>query len=235
MNEKLSAPVQFVKLVWANAQGQDRHYGRIESYSRLNSSLQDALSLAITSGMIFKKGDFEYIAGHFGFEYWCGNDGHMSGERYYSRAVWSGNISACQSFEAWKKRKPFVFVNVSHGWDPGIEERLKIRLVIRSKFRWNGEDVEVTSFAEDGGCLVACSYHDKKTYPTKIRHQYKITWKDLQNAMRRIKRQKEIKEKLGINFRPWSTFTTWVVDLFELTFSGDQKTEEKFYAMFQTR
>ena len=176
-----SYPIQLLTTVWRGTNEVTGH-----SWERLNSSMQDGLSLAIKSGMKFDKDDFHYIADHFRFYYWGGNDRHMLGERYYIQACAMPNVSAAISFESWVSRKPFVADVVKYGWQEEIE-RPRGRLAIGSTLFWNGEKVTVTSFSEDQTYLVACSYKPGDEYPTKIKHQYKITHKDLKNYRAALK------------------------------------------------
>lgn len=187
---KLSPPIQMLQIVWENA---NKAMGF--SWQRLNSSMQDALSLAISAGMRFDPGDFKYIAENFRFDYWGGSDGHMFGERYYRQACNEPNKSACRAFEKWRSREPFIADNVNTGRYWGDSKMLsRSRLAIGFEFYWNGETVTVTSFSIDGSYLTACSYQEepKDEYaPAKIKHRYKITVKDLKTNHPELK-------KLGI-------------------------------------
>uniref|UniRef100_A0A6M3L7C9 Uncharacterized protein n=1 Tax=viral metagenome TaxID=1070528 RepID=A0A6M3L7C9_9ZZZZ len=215
---KLSPAVQLVDLVWRNSfKGK-----RVTSWTRFNGVLQDALGLAIEAGMIFDKADFQFINDSYQFGYWGGNDGHMLGERYYAMATRYKNVSASQSFEAWKQRPPYIFDDVFFDRFFGHEKFLHARLVIRSGFKWNNEAVWVTSFAEDGTYLVACSYKDRekneKGYPIgteKIEHLYKITVGDLRKERQRRKTLAHIykcADAMGTHFY------SWLADLLKITF-----------------
>ena len=191
MTKNLSAPIQLLTLVWKNTNTVLAH-----SWRRLNSSMQDALSLAIRAGMRFESSDFEYIAENFRFGYWGGrSDGYMFGERYYRSACNEPNKSACQAFEEWRDREPFIADNVNTGryWR-NSKTLSRSRLAIGFEFYWNGETVTVTSFSIDGSYLSACSYQEKpkdEYAPAKIKHRYKITVRDLQTNHQELK-------KLGI-------------------------------------
>jgi len=205
--KSLSSALKLLDIVWRESFSCKPH-----SWREYNSALSDTLALAIDSGMHFDIGDFEYIDNNYRFGYWCGNDGHMSGERFYSRAVNNMNTKAIQSFEAWKSRKPFVFVDVlptyNNSW--GCKRLLKqkeFRLTIGSGFRWKGEDIQVTSFSEDGTHLIACSYRNegKQSDPNdyeslKILHRHTIFSQELASARRRLKNKAE---KGGIGEKPF--------------------------------
>lgn len=60
--------------------------------------------------MEFNKDDFKTIYTRFNGSYWfrVNTNGKGVGEDFYSEAVVSGNISACQSYEAFYDLKPFI-------------------------------------------------------------------------------------------------------------------------------
>lgn len=60
--------------------------------------------------MKFNKEDFQNIFSKFSGGYWFGvnANGKGYGENFYREAVTSGNISACQSYEAFCNIKPFI-------------------------------------------------------------------------------------------------------------------------------
>lgn len=118
-------------------------------------------------------------------------------EGYYTMACLSKNTSACRSYEHACGRKPFMANRVRppiYGAttyfhvDPITQERG--RLYVGARFPWRGEkEVEVTSFAQDGSYLTACSYkpkeYDERGFqigPTKIAKRYTITLADLKAA-----------------------------------------------------
>jgi hypothetical protein len=69
------------------------------------------------------------------------------GDVYKRQAVESSNTTACISFEKYRGRGPFVFGGR--------------RLHVGSVFEWAGvHNVIVTSFADDGLSLIACTYKD---------------------------------------------------------------------------
>lgn len=127
----------------------------IFSWERLNRSMHGAVILAIDSGMRFDKDDFSKISKDFRMGYWA------DGEGIYSQAVKSGNISACQALETWFNRKPFIakFPVDLRTYGIGRDAlRKEGRIAVGTRFRWDGEYVRVTSFANDGKSLTACAY-----------------------------------------------------------------------------
>ena len=187
MDKKLSPPLRLLTVTWEGVNGGYRG----DSWRKTNGALQDALILAICSGMKFEPDDFNYINKNFRPWYWMANDGHMLGEGYYFRAIQANNTSAAIAFEVWKRRKPFITDNVTtspHWGERGYFTRG--RLGCGCQFYWNGEKVTVTSFSKDGTHLVACSYKENEPgeYRAKIKHQYKITVKDLRDLRGEMKK-----------------------------------------------
>lgn len=108
MNEKSKA-FELIEFVWNNE--------KTDSYLRVNIAMYEAVKLAIISQMKFNKEDFQNIFSKFSGGYWFGvnANGKGYGENFYRKAVTSGNISACQSYEAFCNIKPFlVGVKVSY-------------------------------------------------------------------------------------------------------------------------
>ncbi len=174
-NKRDSAALHLIRHVWEHNREATGF-----SWTRLNGSMHGAVMLAIEAGLKFNLGDFTYIAENFRVGYWGGNDGHMCGEAFYSHAVKFDHLSACQSFEAWKNRKPF-------NWDGQ-------RVCIGQQFIWQRERVSVTSFAADGLSFIATAYKEAKTDkrgyvigPTKVQSRYKITNADLSIARKALK------------------------------------------------
>lgn len=101
MNEKSKA-FELIEFVWNNE--------KTDSYVRVNTAMYEAVKLAIISQMEFSKDDFKTIYTRFNGNYWFGanTNGKGAGEGFYSEAVVSGNISACQSYEAFYDFKPFI-------------------------------------------------------------------------------------------------------------------------------
>ncbi len=155
-----SPAIALLRNVWEH-----HGYGMGHSWERLNAAMSTALSLAIWSGMRFDLDDFKTIAKEFNFGYWGGNDRHMSGEMFYLTACncetryasgrrYPPNPSCCLAFESWKDRRPFIVRSP--------DKKTGARVAVGARFEWRGEQVECTSFAEDGSRLVACTYKEPK-------------------------------------------------------------------------
>lgn len=101
MDEKSKA-FELIEFVWNNE--------KTDSCVRVNTAMYEAVKLAIISQMEFNKGDFKDIYTKFRGFYWFGanTNGKGMGESFYSEAVTSGNILACQSYEAFYEFKPFI-------------------------------------------------------------------------------------------------------------------------------
>ena len=225
--KQLSPAIQLIDLVWEKSFQCMPH-----SWERFNAAMQDALRLAIKSGMVFELNDFKYISDNYRFGYWAGNDGHMQGERYYTEAVIKNNTKAVQSFEAWKKRKPFIFRDVGSDFGYGdMDERKSCRLFVGSKFKWKSEKVKVTSFSEDGKYVVACSHKDKQKddySPVEVKHIYKISNADLRKELKWLKKCDAFKTGIKLG----STFHHWIIDLYMTTVPENERTHYKFFSMF---
>lgn len=169
MKQEQSPVIQLMQTVWNHGCKATGH-----SWQRINSSMHKALSLAITSGFRFGKHDMGTVLVDGGFRsgYWIG----ASSEWVYSLAISTGNYSAAQSYEAWTDRKPFIAHRVQPDGDRMWRD--KERLHVGARFCWNDEDVHVTSFADDGNSLTACSYHGGD-HCNVVKHRYTITRKDL--------------------------------------------------------
>jgi hypothetical protein len=182
-----SPALVLLRHVWKN-EGE----GMGKSWSRLNGAMQSALSLAIECGMRFNLGDFAEFGPAFSASYWMGSD---LGEGYYSRACGSSgysgrscshgpNSSAYQSYEAWRKRTPFIVREKPHG------DAAKVRLCVGESFIWPDKEdkpqtVWVTSFAADQTSLTACSYADRSK--GKIKNRYTITHELIKQYHARIR------------------------------------------------
>lgn len=129
MSEKSKA-FELIEFVWNNE--------RTDSYLRVNTAMYDAVKLAIISQMKFNKDDFKTIYTKFDGGYWFGvnANGKGMGENFYSEAVTSGNISACQSYETFYNFKPFI-------------DTKGRRLYKRAMYRDNEKRYRVTGFDFD--------------------------------------------------------------------------------------
>jgi hypothetical protein len=160
-----SIVVGLLKTVYDNHPQRSRYRGGAKSFRRLNSGLRTVLAAAIETSLPFALEDFYDVFTRFGGCYWFGES---RGEGFYRIAVEGNHLSACRSFEHWKMRKPFMWQGK--------------RLACSSAFRWDGQDVTVTSIADDGLSLTACSYTGKS--PRKVKRRYSITHKQLRAANR---------------------------------------------------
>lgn len=205
---KKSPVQQLLQTIW------DHH--NPGSWQRLNHALYAGLMLAIRAGFQFERDDFINLKS-FNFHYWCGAGSGPNGyaEHFYTLACSSqrdgGNRSAAIAFEAWKKRKPFIFQGK--------------RLAERSELTWwdgfpnalEGEDLlealldlpvmnrlEVSSFAEDGSYLNAI-WFEKPSWEREPGkgpdRRFRITpgdFKRVEKAWKgRLEAEKEEAEKKG--------------------------------------
>jgi len=186
--------MKLLTLVWENVAEATPH-----SWDKVNHSMRTALDLAIGSGMRFSKDDFKQIAERFRAGYWFSDDG---GEHFYTLAVNVCNVSACQSFEAWKGRKPIIADEVSpeshvarecHGYTHGHRgSRQQDRICVGTSFFYAGIRPIVTSFS--GDAVIACTYKPKPegSYTSKVEKRFNITAVDIQRD-RAEKKQKAAK------------------------------------------
>lgn len=156
------------------------------SSERGEHAMMQAMSLAVHSGMQFDLDDFQEAA-RLKLLVLQEN----TAERLYAAAIVEGNISACRAWEQWRKRKPFMFVDVDPSkyiftWAHMRSSKSRDRLAVGSSFFWpvdgHGKPqsrVYVTSFADDGESLVACMYL-KDAHPRKIARRIRLTRADLQ-------------------------------------------------------
>ena len=175
--KEISPAMRFLRAAWGGVCTATPH-----SWSVINGTMRQALSTAISGGMRFALGDYETLAAHprdggFNFQYWGGADyGNSYGEHFYGIAVGYSNRSAALSFEAWKKRKPFMTAGVSstRGGSSSLHSG-RSRLAVGSEFRWDGKRVVVTSFSEDGEYLTACVRELSVNGRNKVALRYKLT------------------------------------------------------------
>lgn len=154
--KKLSVVVTLFHLLW----GQNR----TRSWREENDALQSTLSLAIRARLAFEPDDFKTVYDEFKGGYWMGE-----AEHYYTKACEDKNASACQSFEKWKGRPPFIF-NSS-------------RLHIGSVFTFDKKTLHVTSYGKDhrGHYLGCVTYKntDAATYGRKVDKRIKVSLAEL--------------------------------------------------------
>jgi hypothetical protein len=162
-----SVVLGLVKTVYDHHPSKSKLSGGAKSFRQLNAGLQTVLEVAFTTSLPFELTDFADIYDRCGGSYWFGES---RGEGFYRIAAAHRHISACKSFEHWRKRKPFMWQGK--------------RLACSSAFKWEGHDVTVTSFADDGLSLTACSYLGKDRKPHR---RFTITHKQLRAAQRKTK------------------------------------------------
>lgn len=171
--EEKSPAYKLLEHVWRNALKTTRH-----SWERLNHSMADAMCLAIYSGMKFDTSDIDKVSQSFRMGYWG------DGERFYTRAVKAGNISACHTLEKYLNRKPFIAkFNLDYWNGDGYmrsPHRQSGRICVGCSFAWDGDRVTVTSFADDGSYFIACSYQPDNR--SKVKKMYRVTLPDLRKV-----------------------------------------------------
>lgn len=182
--DKISPVRQLLSLVWGQSLKATGH-----SWERLNHSMYAAMQLAINAGMPFEADDFSAAMNEFRAGYWFGETG---GESLYTLAVQTGNLSAAQAYEAWKGRPPFIVDDVDPGWNRSFAhttgKRARGRVAVGFSFPWQGHDVTVTSFSDDGRYLTACAY--TKGDRRKVTRRFKITIAGIR-ADRRLRKERD--------------------------------------------
>ena len=175
---KKDTPVQqLLKLVWTNANSSTGH-----SWERLNNALRSTVSLAISSGMEWTENDYALIfEGKYRPSYW------LDTEHMYRRACMEANTSAVASIEAYLNRPPFICDDVRYPRWPNTFAHIasgvkRGRVFIGASFSWKGDQVTVTSFADDQLSFTACSYkpnEDGIGQSRKVKKRYTITRDDI--------------------------------------------------------
>lgn len=168
---KPSAVIQLLDLVWANANTSTSH-----SWERLNHAMQDALRLAVTSGMPFAPDDFTHIVNNYRSVYW------LDGERFYASAVATDNKSAFLAYERCTSRDPFIADNVRSGTVDsgnhlGYVHRDRSRLAFGFEFDYAGYRPRVTSFGDNK--LTAVVSEREYGHRAKVLKRFTITRDDL--------------------------------------------------------
>ena len=154
------------------------------SWERLNIAMRSALDLAIEYGLRFDRDDFGAMD-KWRPGYWRDIEGSYAVASGCERG--RGNMSACLAIEKHLDRKPFL---VCHRPD----EKTPNRVYVRCQFHWYGTLVTCTSFDDERGSFVACTYKkrgtDERDYPTgrkKIARRYTITHQDVRDYHAAIK------------------------------------------------
>lgn len=163
-------------------------HGMYRSWTRYEAALDRALLLAIECGLRFDMNDFVVLDHDFIFT--C-DEAHYSSACAVTRR-YGPNITAARAFERWKKRKPFLIQA-----QPAHVTRY--RLAVGSQFRWFAEPLTVTSFAEDGTYLTACSYKDDfDAFDNhKVKHRRRITHADIQEYHAALRDRKRASKPAG--------------------------------------
>lgn len=179
---RVSPARALVSLVWDQSQQQGK------SWVRFNGVMCSTVKLAIKGAMEFALDDFQHFWKEMRGGYWFHGDSGAKGEGFYCLAVEMDNLSACLSYEAWAKRKPFLL-------DTGA------RVSVGSDVDWEGERTKLTSFDDDSESITLISYkHDhqkEKECPkckrsdhggtSKILHRYTVTHTSWLAEMKRRK------------------------------------------------
>jgi hypothetical protein len=164
--KKQSPALELVLHVWASACKAAPH-----SWERLNHTMYDAVTLAITGGLEFGVDDFNRICKTCRPQYW------LDTEQAYLMAVATPNISACKAFEHCLKREPVIADNVTgpawHHYNTFTCQRGRVAKGCTFDFR--GLRPKVTSFSN--GCVVACTYKPRKEgeYGDKLERRFTIS------------------------------------------------------------
>jgi hypothetical protein len=156
---------------------------------RTKEGMRQTLLLAIQLGLPFALNDFTWLMSQqrrsyydtspFWFsDYITINTSKNCGEEFYTAAVQHTHTTACQSFEAWKGRKPFFAQGT--------------RLSLGAALRWERLPTFVTSFDDTHGTLTTCSYAQVRDHYRHgrtiaaghgpIQHRFTITHADLAAA-----------------------------------------------------
>ena len=170
------------------------------SWCKLNAALRGALSLAIESRMAFAPNDFARIFETCAGEHWMGtdHDGDGYGEGFYRTACIAGNPSACQAFERWRQRPPYLWAG----------KRLYVGSDEHNRtcgFPWDGyAHVAVSTIRPD---VLIATYKEGHWGPAKriwrIPHE---TFVALEHLRRRMAR------KHGWQTRDWRGYVAWLAE-----------------------
>lgn len=165
-----------MRCLWDGALGATGH-----SWTRLNGCMRQAVCVAIEAGFEFHIDDVRTMMSEFRGGYW------FSCEQWYANAVEVSNASAWKSLESFLGRTPFIW-----------EDK---RLCVGSHFAWLGKRVKVTSFNDDNGTIVACSYEagdfDNGRWKKKVKKRYKISHEQLLKVRADIKKRNELADRLS--------------------------------------
>lgn len=139
---------------------------RVRSRQKEVQIIHEALYLAVRAGLDFDPDDMSQL------QWWMYTDDGGVGEHLYAVAAAEGNISACQSFEKMKGRKPFIIKG----------RRLAVGTYIwRDDRQW-----KVTSFTSDGQIII-CTHkkHDPARYErVRVDRRSRLTHADFRAAVK---------------------------------------------------
>lgn len=129
------------------------------SWTRLNGSLADVVRLAISAGLRWDLDDFGTMMRESSY--------HIPGDvdRYHAAACLSGNKSAANSIDAYRKRKA---IRLGKAWTGRVARFALKRIYVG--YSWHDSELgylTVTSIAADGESVVACSYDGNTTVKTR--------------------------------------------------------------------
>jgi hypothetical protein len=136
---RVSPARALVSLVWEQSQQAGK------SWTRFNGALYQAVHLAIDAVMDFDLEDFTHFWEKMRGSYWFHGDSEAKGESFYRAAVKMGNLTACQSYEKWSRRKPYIL-------DTGS------RVHVGSEIDWEGKHCTLTSFDDDRETITLVTY-----------------------------------------------------------------------------
>ncbi len=130
-------------------------YDKKLTWRRLNILLREALSLAVRGGLRFDLGDLARMMSELGGRHWLSGPA----ERLYGFACEAKNTSACQTFEQWFGRPPFI-------------HRGK-RLHVGAPAPIEGRAFEVTSLSAEG--IICCAYTPGPAHPRRPDRKVTLT------------------------------------------------------------
>ena len=179
-----SAACRLVHLIRENAME-----GMGRSNDRWRHIRRETLYLAVRAGLHFDLGDIEAFA--YSPPSYYSDPFLVCDEDLYTLALIHDNLSAARSFEAWKKRPPFIVDHIEGSASWHTEGHFHVhstgRLAVGFRFRWEGLLVTVTSFAADGEALVACTHKTARGgspyAAAKIERRFRITIGELRAEM----------------------------------------------------
>jgi hypothetical protein len=134
------------------------------SWLRLNSSMRDALFVAVEAGLPFAEDDMAAMMERFNMGRWIGAEGT---EMLYARAVAYGHKSAWQAIEKHRGRRPFIVkgATLRNSFGHGASNQPMSRVTVGTEFVWQGVKVKCNSFNDKLGVMHCASYRWEETCP----------------------------------------------------------------------